>query len=293
MKLSVLGCAILLIAGPLVAQDFESSYNSLKEAVESKKDAAEVKKLAAETDELAKKAIAAGGDTARAKEVDVYTEYALFAAAAYATPAQAVELLAALEQQNPKSKYLDEGGYERYFYALGQSGGSAKVAAIADKALANFPNDGDLLMVAAQNALAKNQTDRALSLGNRLIAAVAKEKMPEGMDAGAWEKKKALELGTGHYVAGVASAAKQQWYQADQHLRASLPTVQGTPSMAGFAYYYLGVANYNLGKQTMNKAKVLEAAKFSQQAASVRGFPQAQEAAHNSLVMQGEAGKMR
>jgi hypothetical protein len=298
MRFSVLICATLLIAAPFaaVAQDLAGSFQTLKEAVESKKDPAEIKKLAAETSAMARKVAAAGGEAATvkdAKDVDSYTEYALYATASAAPPATAVDLLAALEAQNPKSKYLDEGGYERYFYALGQTGASAKIPAIADKALVSLPNCADLLMVAAQNAIARNQPDRALALGNRLVAAVAKQKMPDGMAAGDWERKKALALGTGHYAAGIASAAKGQYYQADQHLRAALPTAQGNPGMAGLVYYYLGIANYNLGKQTMSKAKVLEGAKFSQQAASVKGFPQANEAAHNSLAMQSEAGKMR
>jgi hypothetical protein len=58
------------------------------------------------------------------------------------------------------------------------------------------------------------------------------------------------------------------------------------------ALYYLGVANYQLGKQTLNKARVLEGARFSEQAAAIPGALQ-QQAYHNALVMKDEAGKMR
>ncbi len=299
MRLPVLSCAVLLIAAaaPLMAapDDLDSLLQNLKEAVESKKDPAEVKQLAAAADALARKIIAAGGDGAaisRAKEAAMYCEYALFSAASAAQPAAAVDLFSALEQQNPKSKYLDQGGYERYFLALSHSGGASKIPAIAEKAIANFPNNPDLLLVAANTAIVKNQNDRALTLATRLLNAAGKQQKPEGVAAADCEKKKNLEVTTGHYIAGLASAAKGQYYQADQHLRAALPSVQGT-AMAGPALYYLGVANYNLGKQMMNKARVLEAAKFSEQAAAVKGFPMAQEAAHNSLVMRSEAGTMR
>jgi hypothetical protein len=284
-------------AAPLMAvpDDLDSLLQNLKEGVESKKDPAEVKQLAAAVDALARKIIAAGGDQAaiaRAQEADLYCEYALFSAASAAQPAVAVDLFSALEQQNPKSKYLDQSGYERYFLALNQSGGASKIPAIAEKAIANFPNNPDLLLVAANTAIVKNQNDRALTLATRLLNAAGKQQKPEGVPAAEWEKKKNLEVTTGHYIAGLASAAKGQYYQADQHLRAALPSLQGT-AMVGPALYYLGVANYNLGKQMMNKARVLEGAKFSEQAAAVKGFPLAQEAAHNSLVMRSEAATMR
>ena len=43
-----------------------------------------------------------------ARDVELYTEYALYATAIQAQPADTVDLLAALVQQNPKSKYLDD-----------------------------------------------------------------------------------------------------------------------------------------------------------------------------------------
>jgi len=58
------------------------------------------------------------------------------------------------------------------------------------------------------------------------------------------------------------------------------------------ALFYLGLANYNLGKMTMNKAKVLEGAKFSDQCAAITG-QYAEQAYKNSMVMKSEAGRMR
>jgi hypothetical protein len=62
--------------------------------------------------------------------------------------------------------------------------------------------------------------------------------------------------------------------------------------MTGEALFYLGMMNYQLGKMTNNKAKVLEAAKFSQDSAAIAG-PFADQARHNALVMKNEAGTMR
>ena len=305
MNLSVLSFAVLLFAGPLVAvsDDLENAYQSLKEAVESKKDAAEVKKLAVDTSALARQVTTAAAPesdaekeawtkrVARASEIELYAEYALYATALQAPPATAVDLLSTLEQQNPKSKYLDEGGYERYFLALNQTGATAKIPAIAEKAVANLPNSPDLLLVVAESARTRKQSDRALGYAKRLLAALNKRQKPEGMPAADWERKKSTALGAGHWIAGVVYFDKSQFYQADQELRAALPLIKGNEAMLSSALFDLGVANFQLGKMMMNKARVLEAAKFSEQAAAIKG-PLSQEAWHNAMVMKTEAGKM-
>ncbi|MBI3667519.1 MAG: hypothetical protein HY236_15050 [Acidobacteria bacterium] len=300
MKLFVLSLAVLFVAGPLVAaEDMETAFQSLKETVESKKDAAEIKKQAAETCALAREMIAGATSESdmdkarvkRAREIELYTEYALYATAVSAPHATAIDLLSTLEQQNPKSKYLDEG-YLRYFQALSQTGAASKIPAIAEKALPNFPNNEDLLLVLADTAINRKQYDRALGYAKRVVAAVDKHKKPETMAAADWEKKRGTVLGHGHWIAGVVYYDKSQFYQADKELRAALPFIKGNDAMLGPALFDLGVANFQLGKMMMKKAQVLEAAKFSEQAAAVKGYSQAQMAAHNALEMKTEAGRM-
>ena len=304
MKLSVLTCAALLIAGPLfpAPDDLETAYQNLKEATETKKDAAEIKKLAVESYALAHAASTAAAPDAAdakeawskrvayAKEMEAYTEYALYAAAVQAQPATTVDLLAVLEQQNPKSKYFADG-YARYFVALNQTGGAAKVPAIAEKALANFPANEDLLLVLADNAMSRKQSDRALGYARRLVAAVEKKSKPESMTAADWERKRTAALGHGHWIAGLVYFEKTQFYQADQELRAALPFIKGTDAMMSQALFDLGVADFQLGKQMMKKALLLDAVKFSEQAAAFGGTL-GQQAAHNALAMKGEADRM-
>jgi hypothetical protein len=305
MKLSALTCALLLIAGPLfpAPDDLETAYQNLKETTEAKKDAAEIKKVAAETYALAHAASTAAAPeapdakeawtkrVAYAKEVEAYTEYALYAAAAQAQPATTVDLLATLEQQNPKSKYFAEG-YGRYFVALNQTGAAAKVPAIAEKAVANFPANEDLLLVLADNAMSRKQSDRALGYARRLVTAVEKKPKPESMAAADWERKRTAALGRGHWIAGLVYFEKTQFYQADQELRAALPLIKGSDAMLGQALFNLGVADFQLGKQMGKKTLLLDAVKFSEQAANLGG-PLGQQAAHNALVMKGEAERMR
>jgi hypothetical protein len=298
MKIPVLSMAFVLLGGSVLAfaQDLESSFQSLKDA-EEKNDAALVKKLSAATSALAKQAIAEPAPAAEedkagwtnrvsyAKEVEAYTEYVLYAVAVKSPPATTVDLLATLEQANPKSKYLDQG-YGNYLYALTQSGAAAKIPAVAEKALANFPDNLDLLMYLANHGMSG-------TYANRLVAAATKQtKAPEGVPEADWEKKRTTALGQGYYISGVAAFGKSQWAIADKDLRAALPLIKGNDTMTSEALFELGVANYQFGKMTMNKAKILEGAKFSDQCAAMPGARAAQ-AWKNSAIMKTEAGAMR
>src|SRR5689334_10817797 len=120
MKLSAVAFAFMLAAAAQEAGDMDTSYQNLQKAV-SAKNAAQVKKLAAETNAAAKQIIASQSSqpdqVKYAKEVQAYTEYALYSVAVESAPETAVDLLSTLEQQNPKSKYMDEG-YAFYFASL-------------------------------------------------------------------------------------------------------------------------------------------------------------------------------
>lgn len=303
MKLPALSLAILLLAGPAVAAGtLDEGMQALKDAV-AKKDVDQVKKQAPELYAQAHEAAAEpaptdadekGAWTNRvefAKSVEEYSEYALYATAVQSPAETQVELFATLEKMSPKSKYLDEG-YGAYLVALNQTGASAKVLPMAEKALANFPENEDLLLLLADSALSKNNPDRALALANRVIAAYNKHTKPEGMSAADWDKKKSAGLGRGYWIAGVVYGAKNQYVNCDKDLRAALPLIQGNAAMTGPALFFLGMANYNLGKMTNSKAKVQEAAKFSEQSAAIPGA-YADQARHNALVMRDEAAKMR
>ena len=304
MKLLVVPFVVALAAGPALPQagDLDTAFQNLQQA-ETQKDAALVKKLAAETCALARKEAATPAPEAEdekaawtkhvayARDIELRTEYALYATAVQSKPAETVDLIAALETQNPKSKYLDEA-YGSYFVALTRTGAAAKIPALAEKALANFPRNEDLLLVLTDQAFNRQQYDRARTYGERLVAAMLSHPKPEGLAAGEWERKRTAALGRGYWVCGLAHFSRQQYLQADEDLRAALPLVKGSDVMTGAALFHLGVANYQLGKTMLNKKRVLEAVKFSEQAAAIQG-PYAQQAYTNAHVMRTEAEKMR
>jgi hypothetical protein len=115
---------------------------------------------------------------------------------------------------------------------------------------------------------------------------------PEGMSAAEWERQRAVRLGRAYWFAGVIHANKQLWGPANQELRSALPLIKDNDTLAATALFYLGVANYQLGKLTLSKAQVLEGAKFSEQAAALQS-PYAQQAWRNAQISKTEAGKMR
>lgn len=296
--------ALLLGTGSAAAaaEDLDSSYQNLQEAV-AKKDAALVKKLAAETVVFARQAAAEAEPqdanekdawkkrVAYARDVESYTEYALYATAVQLDQAGMIDLMSSLEAQNPKSKYLDQG-YAAYLVAIGRTGGEAKVVSTAEKALANFPQNPDLLRIVAESAMTRKQTDRALGYANRLVAAAGKHSKAEGESASDFERSRTIWLASGYWIAGTISADKGSYVAADKNLRAALPLVKGDDYRTGVALFYLGVANYQIGKATLDKKKVLEGAQFSDQAAQFK-TPVAHQAWLNASLMRKEATAMR
>ncbi len=197
-----------------------------------------------------------------------------------------------LEGLNPKSKYLDEI-YGSYLLALNKTGAAAKIPTVAEKALGSFPENEDLLLYMLDTAMSRKQSrPRAWDTPTawwRRSTSIRSRRVFRRRD---WERKRTAALSRGYWTAGVISAEKGVWMTADKDLRAALPLIQGNNAMLGPALYYLGISNYQLGKMTLSKAKVLEAAKFSEQAMVIDG-PHDEQARHNALVMRKEAATMR
>jgi hypothetical protein len=275
MKIAVLGTTLVLAAGALLtptrlrADDLDDALAALK-AAEPSKDSAKIKELAAAAHTTAKKyegPAPADADKesyeARqryAKDVDHYSEYSLYALALQerGDPKVAIDLINTLEQQNPKSDYLE------------------------------MPES---IMIQVDAAASKNQTDRAAGLANKLIAA-ANKKPPEGMSAADWERVKASALGEGYFIIGFNACQHSKFAESDRNLRAALPYLKGDNGRLGPALLCLGVMNANLAQMTNNKAKMVEAAKFSEQSAAIPG-PTQNQAYQNSLAQKQAADKMR
>ena len=301
MKLTLLTLTSLLLAGPALAasDELEQSLDKLK-TITAQSDPAEVKKAAADTCGLARKVKATpaaerdAGNWSKllafARDAELYSEYALYATAVKSEPPVTVDLMATLEQQNPKSKYLDEG-YAAYFAALRQTDATAKIQGIAEKGIIALPENEDILHFLADAAMTKKQWDKAAAYAERLVAVLKKHPKPEAMAAADWAKKRSASLGAGYWMAGMVHSDKQQYPQADEDLRAAVPLIQNNPAMLAPALFQLSLANYELGKLTMDRGRVLQGAEFAEKVAAMK-TALAQQAWTNAHLMRQEATKM-
>jgi len=294
LAIGTLSLCMLVQAAP---NDLDDAYQQLKDA-QAAKDVDAVKKWAVETSKLAR-AESTGPklDTFSeedwpkrvdyAKGVATASEYAVATTAAQpgVAPEKVVDLMEALLAMNPKSTYIGVAA-PGYLATLGKMGGADKQIEGATKIIAGSPNQEDALMALADNLMAK-KPDQAFTYASRLVTSIKSKSKPEGYSDEDWNRRKAGLLSHGYYTAGVTGCMRQVWKDCDTNLRAALPLIGGQPAMSGPAYFYLGVANYQISKITTDRTKLQEAVKFSEQSAAIAGPMQAQ-ARQNMATMQAE-----
>lgn len=278
-------------------EDLDVSYQALK-AAEGKEDPAQLKTWSARCFKIAQKMITASKEPTNDDEkqelefikgIQTYADYSLFALAAKVKdPKQIAELGEALQQQNIKSQYMSQlSGI--YLSALTQSGQAAKLCPAAEKLAAASVKDVDAAINAANCGLQQKQYDRAIAHANHVIEALGSRPKPEGMSDADWASKKAMLLGRANWIAGIAYASQEKLGPSDKALRAALPSVRGEPQMAAPALFFIGLANYKLGKAVGDKGKIKEGLQFFQQCAEITSPYQAQ-ASTNVRTIKGELG---
>jgi hypothetical protein len=279
MRIAVIGL-IALSAMAWAAPDLNEDFEALKSAVEGN-DAAKVKSLAPQVSKESR-AIIAKGDAAAdvvefAKGADEYSEYALSIAAVKASdPQVTIEIGDVLLAQNNKSKHVDTIA-PAYLAALAKQS-AAKSTAGAQKILAGRPENEDALYYA---------TGTNPSFAGRLVAVMSKKAKPEGVSDADWAKKKDAYLGVGYFYGGAGACGRQAWAECERDMKAAEPLMKG--GELGSTYFYLGLANYQLGTITQDRTRLQTALKYSQQAAAIPGPNQAQ-ASNNVAAMSKQLG---
>jgi tetratricopeptide (TPR) repeat protein len=264
--------------------NLEAAYNNLK-AAEANNDFDGVAKWSSTTSDIARKVTQQAanpgdsGSQARlnyAKQVDTYTEYADYAAALKTNDsAKVIVLVESLEQRNPQSPYLPQA-YGRYLNALRESGHSDKAGAAAERQLKRDPNSEDALLVAAGFNMQEKQDQKAASYAGKLIEVMQTKAKPDGMSDSDWDKKKSTTLGLGYWIEGVSCSNLHQYAAADKALKQALPLIKENQEVLGMALFHLGLADYQLGKSTKNRALIQQALKYSQQSAAIKSPLQTQ-----------------
>ena len=292
---------MIALVGLLWADELDDAYAALKEA-QAANNADDVLKWAPEVSKLgrAEAARAKPGDMTEAnwkarveyaKQVDVLAEYALSTAAMQpnADPAKVVALVDALLALNPKSQYVNQAAGV-YITALEKSGGAAKSLDGAAKVVNGNPTNEDALFALMQGNYGKSN-DRAEQFAGRLIAVMRAKAKPDGVADADWTRKRNTMLGYAYYYAGVipGTSARPSYTDCDRNLRGGLPFISTQAGLAGTAYFYLGLCNYQISKLTSDKGKLQEALQFTEQGAGIAGPMQAQ-AQQNATVMRRELG---
>lgn len=205
-----------------------------------------------------------------AKQVDVYTEYSLYAAALQTPdPKKKIMLGEALEQRNPQSQYLPQMAEPR-FQGYMQTGDTAKAIAVAEKTVEKDQSNVEMLLAVASGSISKKEPAKVMEYSKKAIEVAAAKPKPQGVADADWATWKEQVTARAHWMMGVTYAADNKWVQADQELRAALPGIKNSPDMLAEALFYLGVANYRLGEGG-DTPRIRDALRFSEECAAMPG----------------------
>lgn len=272
--------------------DVETSQGNLK-AAEGKKDAGLVLKWATNTSDIARKVVASpqpkGEDEVEewkrlvdySKQVDIYTEYSLYATGLQSTnPKVRLQLFKALESRSPDSQYIKETK-PLLFMALQQTGDNAGALAMGEKILSTDQTNDDILLFAASQYFdGMKDKVKAVQYAQKLVEVLPTKVKPAGVSDADWQKNVNLKSGIGYWMMGLVAATDNKWQETDKLLRQALPNVQTNNEMKAETLFYLGLANFKMGEPKADKVKIADAYRFSQQSAAIPGKYQAPASAN-------------
>ena len=241
-------------------EDPESALQNLK-AVEALKDLPGIRKWSALASTNARKMAATPqpkdpadveswkSDVSYAKQVDTYTEYALFRVAlenSARDPKVTLEFAEVLEARNPDSPYMAQTRTAQ-FVAYRQTGANDKAVALAERVLATDQSNEDMLMVVADDyATHQKEPSKVHEYTSRAIAVMAAKPAPAGMSEADWTARRNNLTGLAHYLSGKLYYGDKNYPDTDRELRAALPLMDA--ALKAEVLFMLGDANFNLKK---------------------------------------------
>src|ERR1700735_4106760 len=188
--------------------DMDAAYYALKAAV-AKEDVAQTKKWSARTSEAARKIISSAKaptddedkhQLEYAKEVDEYSEYALYVVALKAQPKDEVDLVDTLIKQDAKSQYLPEVATS-YFAALSKAGEGAKACPAAARMAVD--KNVEAMLYAADCSWRGAKAEAGVSYAAKAAEAASSRAKREGVSDADWAAQKAALIGTASFYTGV------------------------------------------------------------------------------------------
>ena len=132
-----------------------------------------------------------------AKQVDVYTEYSIYAATLQLTDLRKrIELIEALNTRNPKNAHAAQMT-QLQFATLRQLGDNAKALALAEKTLETDQTSEDMLAYVANDYVEKKRDpDKVVAYSAKIVELMDTKPKPEGVGDADWAKKEAIAFGS-------------------------------------------------------------------------------------------------
>lgn len=223
-----------------------------------------------------------------ATQVAKYADYVHLAQAAVSTDtAEVAAYASALRGLNPKSEYLP-AVLERQF-VVGRAANQRELAVEAAEALTEMEkgNDETLLYLASIYLESKQKQDKIIPYTDAALALLSTKTRPESVPEADFKKQQDLSTGLAYWVQGLHHATGSRWPQANTSLRKALPFLGGNAAMQAAAYFYLGVANFEIGKRSKDHKEIVDAVKFTELCANMKSPYQAQ-AKQNLTAIQGQ-----
>lgn len=223
-----------------------------------------------------------------AAQVEQYAEYSLMNQAAQAAnPDAALSSLNALDKLNPQSQYGMQAA-NAAFASLRQANQMDKAVELADRVLAKDSSNEEMLLVASNHYMTKQNNDKAVAYATKLVEVMNTKPKPAQMSDDDWAKRKTTMLAAGNWIAGMTYATQGKLGPADKALREALPALTDEGMKAG-ALYQLGFVNFKMGETSKNTRQIQDALRFSQQSAGIKG-PYQGNAAKNAAAIRAKYG---
>ncbi len=265
-------------------QEIEIALKGLNIA-EKEQDAALVRKWA-ETASRVSDSVTASPQAGKrrielARSARIYTDYLAYCEILHiADPTSRVESAQEFLLRRKDSVYRF-AAEDLYLEAWRQSGDTRKTVEAAKKILEQNDSNVVALTVVAESYMRTESDPRKLvAYGTRILALLERQPKPEGLTSAEWSKKKALLAARAHWIIGTAAMQQDRFGEADRSIRVALPYLRGDSRMTSAALFYLGWANYRLGK-------ISDAIRFNKECALVQG-PYREHAEKNLRAIQAE-----
>jgi tetratricopeptide (TPR) repeat protein len=222
-----------------------------------------------------------------ARQVETYTEYALYHAAVTSKDSRTrSELVETLEQRNPKSEYLAQMRTSEAA-VVRQVDVEEAVRSVEEAYRAGKYHVDQLYMAAAYYMQRRTSPEKVITYGTKVLDLLENGSRPEEMSEADWARRRQELVGQTNWMVGLIYSTQERFAQADKHLRAALTQISDNDMVAG-ALYHLGYVNYKMA-ESGDRIRIHDAVRFTTECAKISSAVQAQ-ATENLKAMKAEYG---